>query len=100
MDTASVKAYHAPEWCHNPAHRESNGQEMSLETITVTRTSDREYSATRTQGLDRTSEIRSCRSWSALYDQLCEWHVDEDGIQSIVHQLTRTELAVVQVGVK
>ena len=71
---------------------------MPLETIVVTRSTDREFTATRTQDLDRASETRWYGSWSAVYHQLREWHVDDEGIQSIEHQLTKNVTAVVQTG--
>ena len=73
---------------------------MLLATITVTRSADRDYLLTRTEDADRVSETRWCQSWSALYRQLREWHVDDEGIQNVVHQLTKKTEAVVQVGVE
>jgi hypothetical protein len=48
---------------------------MPLETIVVTRSTDREFTATRTQDLDRASETWY-GSWSAVYHQLREWRME------------------------
>jgi hypothetical protein len=69
---------------------------MSLETIVVTRNRDRDFTATRTEDLERVSETHWCGSWSAVYHQLRKWHVNDDGIQSIEHQLTKKATATVQ----
>ena len=69
-----------------------------METITVSRTTDREFTLTRAQELDRVKETLWCPSWSAVYHQLHKWHVDDDGIQSVEHQLTKKPIAVVQIG--
>ncbi|HYK17614.1 MAG TPA: hypothetical protein VEV37_06320 [Bryobacteraceae bacterium] len=69
-----------------------------METITVSRTTDREFTLTRAQELDRVTETNWCPSWSAVYHQLRKWHVDDDGIQNIEHQLTQKPIAVVQTG--
>jgi hypothetical protein len=70
---------------------------MPLETIVVTRSTDREFTATRTEELERVAETHWCGSWSVLYHQLREWRVDDDGIQSIEHQLTKKPIATVQI---
>jgi hypothetical protein len=71
-----------------------------METITVTRTTDREFTATRTAELDRVTETRWCGSWSALHHQLREWQVDDRGIQNVEHQLTKKTVAEVQLGLE
>jgi hypothetical protein len=73
---------------------------MQLATITVTHSTDREYLLTRTEDVNRVSETRWCYSWSGLYHQLREWHVDDKGIQSVEHQLTKKINAIVQVGLR
>ena len=57
-----------------------------METITVSRTTDREFTLTRAQELDRVTETSWCKSWSAVYHRLRKWNVDDDGIQNIEHQ--------------
>ena len=69
-----------------------------METITVSRTTDREFTLTRAQELDRVTETSWCKSWSAVYHRLRKWNVDDDGIQNIEHQLTQKPIAVVQTG--
>jgi hypothetical protein len=69
-----------------------------METITVSRTTDREFTLTRARELDRVTETNWCPSWFAVYHRLRKWHVDDDGIQSIEHQLTKKAIAVVQTG--
>ena len=73
---------------------------MSLETITVERTTDRGFTVTRTEDLQRVSETLWCVSWFALYHQLRKWRVDDDGIQNVEHQLTKKTVAVVQLGLE
>jgi hypothetical protein len=69
-----------------------------METITVSRTADREFMLTRVRDLETVTETHWCESWSAVYHQLREWRVQDDGIQNIEHQLTQKALAVVQSG--
>jgi hypothetical protein len=69
-----------------------------METITVSRTADRDFMLTRVRDLETVTETHWCESWSAVYRQLREWRVQDDGIQNIEYQLTQKALAVVQSG--